>query len=170
MFPASAGVFFTTSAAWEALNLTRWDLTRIYVGGSDGKESACSAGNLGLIPGLGRSPGEGHGYPFQYSCLENPHGQRSLAGYSPWGRKESDTTEQLSTAHLQNTQPLPTTVIGTCWTLSHRCLSPGPLLSPHKSPPFALVSVLSRAAKGTLFKLKLDHVSSLPRTSRAVLS
>ena len=34
----------------------------------------------------------------QYSCLENPHGQRSLAGYSPWGRKESDTTEQLSTA------------------------------------------------------------------------
>ena len=97
-------------------------------------------------------------------------GQGSLVGCRLWGRKESDTTEQLSTAHLQNTQPLPTTVIGTCWTLSHRCLSPGPLLSPHKSPPFALVSVLSRAAKGTLFKLKLDHVSSLPRTSRAVLS
>ena len=96
MFPASAGVLFTNSAAWEALNLTRWDLTRIYVGGSDGKESACSAGNLGLIPGLGRSPEEGHGYPFQYSCLENPHGQRSLVGYSQWSRTESDTTEQLS--------------------------------------------------------------------------
>ena len=40
------------------------------------------------IPGLGRSPGGGHGNPFQYSCVENPHGQRSLAGYSPWGRKE----------------------------------------------------------------------------------
>ena len=40
-------------------------------GGSDGKESACSAGELGLIPGLGRSPGEGNGYPLQYSCLEN---------------------------------------------------------------------------------------------------
>ena len=40
-------------------------------GGSDSKESACSAGDLGLISGLGRSPGEGKGYPLQYSCLEN---------------------------------------------------------------------------------------------------
>ena len=52
-----------------------------------GKESACNAGDLGLIPGSGRSPGEGNGNPLQYSCLENPHGQRSLADYSPWGRK-----------------------------------------------------------------------------------
>ena len=42
-----------------------------FPGGSDGKASACNAGDLGLIPGLGRSPGEGHGNPFQYSCLEN---------------------------------------------------------------------------------------------------
>ena len=41
-------------------------------GSSDGKESACNAGDLGLIPGLGRSPGGGHGNPLQYSCLENP--------------------------------------------------------------------------------------------------
>ena len=41
---------------------------------------------------------EGHGNPLQYSCPENPHGQRSLVGYSPWGHKESDTTKQLSTA------------------------------------------------------------------------
>ena len=50
------------------------------------KESACSAGAIGYmgsIPGSGRSPGEGHGNPLQYSCLENLHGQRSLAGYSP---------------------------------------------------------------------------------------
>ena len=47
----------------------------------------------GLIPGLGRSPGGGHGNLLQYSCLENPHGQRSLVSYSPWGRKESDATE-----------------------------------------------------------------------------
>ena len=46
---------------------------------------------------LGRSPRGRHGNPLQYSCLENPYGQRSLASYSPWGRKESDTTEQLST-------------------------------------------------------------------------
>ena len=68
-----------------------------FPGGSDGKESTCSAGNLGSIRGLGRSPGGGHGNPFQYSCLENPHGQRSLAGCSPWDHKEWDTAERLST-------------------------------------------------------------------------
>ena len=57
------------------------------------KESACNEGDLGLIPRLGSSPGGGHGNPLQYSCLKNPHGQRSLAGYSPWGRRESDATE-----------------------------------------------------------------------------
>ena len=41
-------------------------------GGTDGKQSACYAGDLGSISGSGRSPGEGNGYPFQYSCLENP--------------------------------------------------------------------------------------------------
>ena len=49
--------------------------------------------DAGLIPRLGRSPGGGHGNPPQYSCLENPCRQRSLAGYSPQGDKESDTTE-----------------------------------------------------------------------------
>ena len=63
------------------------------------KESTLNAGDLGSIPGLGRSPGGGHGDPLHCSCLENPHGQRSLAGYSPWGCKESDMTERLSTAH-----------------------------------------------------------------------
>ena len=42
-----------------------------FPGGSDGKESACNAGDLGLIPGLGRSPGEGVNYPLQYFCMEN---------------------------------------------------------------------------------------------------
>ena len=90
------------------------------------KESTCNAGDLGSIPGLGRSPGGGHGNPFQYSCLGNPYGQRSLMGCSSWDLKvffektskpsmrrvtllpssfwstillqlkESDTTEQLS--------------------------------------------------------------------------
>ena len=60
-------------------------------GGSDGKESACNAGDLGLIPGSGRSPGEGN------SCLEKKfHVQRSLAGYSPWDCKELDISEQLT--------------------------------------------------------------------------
>ena len=49
--------------------------------------SASNAGDLNLIPGLGRSPGGGHGNPLQYSCLENPHGQQCLVGYSPWSHK-----------------------------------------------------------------------------------
>ena len=70
-----------------------------FPGGSDGKEPACNAEDLGLIPGLGRSPGGGHGNPLQYSCLENPSGQRSLAGYSRRGGKELDAAERLSAEH-----------------------------------------------------------------------
>ena len=73
-------------------------------GGSDGKESTCNVGDLGLISGLGRSAGRGRGNPLQCSCLENPSGQMSLAGYSPWSHKELETTELLSTA--QHTQGL----------------------------------------------------------------
>ena len=54
--------------------------------------------DAGSIPESGRFPEGGHGNPLQYVCLENPHGQRILVGYSPWGHKESDITEQLSTA------------------------------------------------------------------------
>ena len=63
-----------------------------FPGGSASKEFACSAGDANSIPGSGRSPGEGNGYPLQYSCLENSHGQRSLAGYNSWGCKASDLT------------------------------------------------------------------------------
>ena len=64
-----------------------------FPGGSDSKESACNAWYLGLNPGLGRSPGGGHGNPIQNSRLGNPHGQRSLGAYSPGGRSESDRTK-----------------------------------------------------------------------------
>ena len=57
--------------------------------GSAGKESACNAGDLGSIPGMGRSPGEGKGYPLQYSGLENSMDYT----YSPWGHRELDMTE-----------------------------------------------------------------------------
>ena len=63
-----------------------------FTSGSDGKESACNMGDLGSILGLGRSPEGRHVNPLQYSCLEKPHGQRGLVGYSPWGCKESDVT------------------------------------------------------------------------------
>ena len=64
-----------------------------FSGGSDCKESTCNVDDLGLVPGLVRSSGGGHGNPLQYSFLENPHGQRSLVGYSLWGHKESDMTK-----------------------------------------------------------------------------
>ena len=57
------------------------------------KASACNAGDLGSIPGLGRSPGEGNGNPTPVFLPGKSHGQRSLVGYSPQGRKELDTTE-----------------------------------------------------------------------------
>ena len=67
-----------------------------FPGGSDSKESACNAGDLGLIPGLGKFPGGGHGNPLWYSCLENPHGQRSLAGCTPCGRKVTWATKHTA--------------------------------------------------------------------------
>ena len=66
-----------------------------FPGGSAGKESACDGGDLGLIPGLGRSPGEGNGCPLQCSGLET-----SMDCVVPGGGKESDTTEGLS--HMCN--------------------------------------------------------------------
>ena len=64
-------------------------------GGSDLKESARDAGDPGPIPGSGRSPGEGNGYPLQYPCLENSM-DRGASVYHPLGRKESDMTEWLT--------------------------------------------------------------------------
>ena len=64
-------------------------------GGSEVKASACNAGDLGSIPESGRSPGEGNGNPTPVSLPGKFHGQRSLVGYSPQGRKESNMTEQL---------------------------------------------------------------------------
>ena len=68
-----------------------------FPGGLVSKESIRNAGDLGSIPRLGRSPGGGNGNPLQYSCLENPHGERSLMGYSSWGHKESVMNDCLST-------------------------------------------------------------------------
>ena len=73
-----------------------------FCGGSDGKESACNAGDAGLISQLGRSPGEGNDYPLQYSCLENSMDRGA------WGCKESDMIEQLTHTHTHtHTHTLP---------------------------------------------------------------
>ena len=61
-----------------------------FPGGSDGKESTCNAGDASSIPGSGRSPGVGNGYPLQYSCLENPMDRGA------WRVTESDTSEGLT--------------------------------------------------------------------------
>ena len=71
-------------------------LTFVFLGSSTGKEFTCNAGDLGSVPELAWSPEGVHANPFQYSCLENPYGQRSLEGYRLWGSKGSNTAERLS--------------------------------------------------------------------------
>ena len=109
-----------------------------------------NVGDPGLISGLGGSPGGGNGNPLQYSCLENPHGQRSLEGYSSLGCKEADTTEQL-TLHT-STLPLLKHILQqlpkkgfimeskpfTCSRMSLFCLLPSHLTEFYKAilPPF----------------------------------
>ena len=73
-----------------------------FPGGSDGKESACTAGDLGLIPGLGRFPWRRGQLPTAVFLPGEFHGQRSPVGYSPWGCKESNITERLSLLKYSN--------------------------------------------------------------------
>ena len=70
-----------------------------FPGGLEGKESACNAGDLGLIPGLGRAFREGNGYPLQYSCLENSKDRGVWRATVTWVTKELDRTEQLTLTH-----------------------------------------------------------------------
>ena len=98
--PRLSGLFSFLCCANNFICLLHLVLHQGFLGCSDGKESTCNAEDPGLIPGLGG--GGGHGNPFQCSCLENPHGQRSLVGCSPWGRKESETTERLSIAYFMD--------------------------------------------------------------------
>ena len=69
-----------------------------FPGGSDGKESTCKVGDLGSVPGLGRSLGEGNGYPLQYSCLENSM-DRGAWQAAAHGITEPDTTKWLTHIH-----------------------------------------------------------------------
>ena len=70
-----------------------------FPGDASGKESACNAADPGLIHGLERSPAEGNGKPLQLFLPRESHGQRSLVGYSPWGRKKSDMIASLTHTH-----------------------------------------------------------------------
>ena len=107
-------IFQTQKLNPHLLHLLHWQVDSLptelpgkgFLDGSDGKESACNAEDLGLIPGFGRAPGEGNGYPLQYSGLQNSM-DRGLVGYSLWGCKESDMTKRLSlSASLTTLKPL----------------------------------------------------------------
>ena len=86
------------------LNLSYSSYGLSFLGSSAGEESACNAGDPDSIPGSGGSRGEGIGYPCLYSGLENPHGQRSLAGYSPWGAKSGTRLSGERTQHGRGPQ------------------------------------------------------------------
>ena len=137
---------------WSSSALIFYKVRKDFPGSSTGKESTSNAGDLGSIPGLGRSPRGGTGNPLQYFCLENPHGQRSLAGYSPWDCKELDTTEQLSTAQQgrKNLRPH-----GSFWIRS--CDS-------HLNWPYIVFS-----SKCSLRKSPSPHCESQEETKRLVL-
>ena len=89
------GTFWAISHIW--INLKAFRLLSMF---SDLKDIKSEISNRGIF-GKSRIHGRGgHGNPLQYSCLENPHGQRRLAGYSRWDCKESDMTEQLSKTQI----------------------------------------------------------------------
>ena len=102
-------------------------------GGSLVKNPPANAGDAGSIPGSGRSPAEGRDNPLQYSCLEKSHGQRSLAGYSPWDRKSrtqlSDYTRAMTIASLTN-QENPTAWKRAAWATRQAHISGLGSLSP----------------------------------------
>ena len=108
-----------------------------FPGGSDGKESACKPGDVGSIPGSGRSPGEGNGYPLQYSCLENPMDRGAWQATVHGVAKELDTTEKLTISpHIIGLLPI-----------NHSSL----LLSYHLSPPAgSMTPSLLKVGKGQL--------------------
>ena len=108
-----------------------------------GKESIClQCERPGFDPWvvLGRSLRSGHGNPLQYSCLKNPHGQRSLAGYSPWGRNESDMTHSPVRLHL-----IVVTLLGVKYSTSERFL-------------FWITLIISEARKKTRFFRNCDVI------------
>ena len=118
-------LLFAGYSLWTSFSLAE-DLTPL---SSDGKASVYNAGDPGSIPWSGRSPGEGKGYPLPYSCLENSmdqdtvHGVQSMGslGYSPWGRKESDTTEWL---HFEKCEKQSFSPDSSLWICGLRMQSP----------------------------------------------
>ena len=134
-----------------------------FPGGSDSKESACKVGRPGFNPWVRKISWRRAWQPIQYSCLENPHGQRSLAGCSPWGRIESDATERLSTAQHMWTNIyiiclpwLPRLLVGPVRVIGDRqgerrrkagsCIPRLPSLLPHGSALFRCGPLLTRSA------------------------
>ena len=114
---------------------------------------------MGSIPGLGRSPGEGNDSPLQYSCLENPRGQRSLTGYSPWGHKESDTTEHAQGCQCVHDSVLPP-LRGTLDSIMHFLNSLG-----YESSVWQAVFNYSKLQLAPLAYLSVSLLGNVPASS-----
>ena len=94
-----------------------------FPGGSDGKEFACNTGDLGLIPGLGRSPGEGNGYPLQHSCMENPMDKGAWLA-----TVHRVTSSQTGLSNFVTFYNVPDTMLGICinilFNMHHNSVKP----------------------------------------------
>ena len=129
-----------------------------FSGGSDGKESACHAGDLSLIPGLGRSPGEGNGHPLQYSCLENSINRGAWWGTVHWVAKSQTRLKRLSSS----SRPVETKLfcIQKCQSLSHA--------RPFVTPPGSSVHLILQARILEWVAIPFSRGSSRPRDQTQV--
>ena len=106
------------------------------------KNLPATQGDLDSIPGLGRSPGREHGNPLQNTCLENPHGQRNLAGSSPWGcRVRHNWMTKLSTCIY------PSTYLSACLSVIYPCMYVCMYVCIHLSTYHAILSSLKLQLK-----------------------
>ena len=117
-----------------------------FPGGSNGKASTCSAGDPGSIPGSGRSPGGGSGNALQYSCLENPHGQRSLVRLQSMGSRYPERRQgwdQSETSPDPAGQRTSASGLKTGWFLFHLSLVAMGLTSLYSSASFNSLSQIT---------------------------